>query len=255
MRRTADLSRTDEYKARIISAHAENRPSRRSWSRATRDHLRACGEQEIARAEKVLIGGSSPRMRRTGGDKRDISGRLRIISAHAENRSGADDNIRPRPDHLRACGEQPVRRQRFLRDGGSSPRMRRTEGGVVRGGKQVRIISAHAENSARRDHAYRDMQDHLRACGEQFFINRPEKSCHGSSPRMRRTVTIGPTKSPPARIISAHAENSGRLIAIRVCIADHLRACGEQPRRDINFNWKGGSSPRMRRTVKTLSLN
>ena len=70
---------------RIISAHAENSTMTRSLNSRNRDHLRACGEQDLLQDRADIPGGSSPRMRRTA-DVAPRSGRvLGIISAHAEN--------------------------------------------------------------------------------------------------------------------------------------------------------------------------
>ena len=90
------------------------------------DHLRACGEQPLLRSGAVWAQGSSPRMRRTVRSRRASRPRIRIISAHAENRFIYHCVIRTSKDHLRACGEQPDKSGAKLWDAGSSPRMRRT---------------------------------------------------------------------------------------------------------------------------------
>ncbi len=151
MRRTGSRPTGSSCRGRIISAHAENSGSSIPARRASRDHLRACGEQCALRVTSLMLLGSSPRMRRTG--RRDISGNRppRIISAHAENSDPHAERPEPGRDHLRACGEQMIRKGKGVRKEGSSPRMRRTAPASRTHSIRCRIISAHAENSASAD--------------------------------------------------------------------------------------------------------
>ena len=210
MRRTGRCLRHSLRSARIISAHAENRARRYRLPSSYSDHLRACGEQWIAHAPGPNARGSSPRMRRTADpvvSRTDANG---IISAHAENSLSAASSRSGRGDHLRACGEQGSRAQITGAVDGSSPRMRRTvthrHTPLCRRG----IISAHAENSQYLAQSSPTSRDHLRACGEQFSIRGRNMGSTGSSPRMRRTGTSFEFENRLPRIISAHAENSGR---------------------------------------------
>ena len=106
MRRTAEAAAIYRSGYRIISAHAENRPSPARPSPTRTDHLRACGEQQIPRGPIYITSGSSPRMRRTARKYVDSPAWSRIISAHAENRSLRSVLPLVFTDHLRACGEQ-----------------------------------------------------------------------------------------------------------------------------------------------------
>ena len=65
MRRTVVLEPELLISARIISAHAENSSPRMGYLNTIEDHLRACGEQDLAGASEPFESGSSPRMRRT----------------------------------------------------------------------------------------------------------------------------------------------------------------------------------------------
>ena len=187
-------------------------------------------------------------MRRTVSDPHQEHADTGIISAHAENRGGAMSGRRSRWDHLRACGEQGVGAADDVDLGGSSPRMRRTGFPFNAAIRRRRIISAHAENSDRIATRCTRNKDHLRACGEQFFHSSYRSEIIGSSPRMRRTARLHTFIAVPARIISAHAENSPRLSAPCPRYADHLRACGEQEHSHVLHVSDTGSSPRMRRT-------
>ena len=199
---------------------------------------------------------------------------FRIISAHAENRESSRAPYRLVQDHLRACGEQRRYAFRNLANVGSSPRMRRTADQADVSQRDIRIISAHAENRPHGTTTFRTSRDHLRACGEQHaplgFAGNPMGSSPrmrrtaihayvnfgvgGSSPRMRRTASISRRDSLNTRIISAHAENSGACNANVLVCQDHLRACGEQSPIIVSGVDVEGSSPRMRRTDIAFGL-
>ena len=218
MRRTATYRIPGTARTGIISAHAENSPAWSTNIAARWDHLRACGEQQ----DRLLLykswDGSSPRMRRTDRQGPTASRRIRIISAHAENRYGAMYRLMIRKDHLRACGEQRLLLYLINWKGGSSPRMRRSGGKPARQIPMPRIISAHAENRIMKKAMFECCWDHLRACGEQYHEQRNCLFLRGSSPRMRRTVRVDFIPVALRRIISAHAENSPS------CRSPNLRA-------------------------------
>ncbi len=248
MRRTARLEPHLRTVHRIISAHAENSVIAARNSAAVGDHLRACGEQYGMLFLKSCFEGSSPRMRRTVISDREIDRRVGIISAHAENSCFIRDPSATRQDHLRACGEQLLHRQRHDPIEGSSPRMRRTDRHMNGLPALAGIISAHAENRPLPAPLFAKRSDHLRACGEQGASISAAVVVFGSSPRMRRTVDRPRSGAERAGIISAHAENSRSGSVAYRCKRDHLRACGEQPQCGILQVGQRGSSPRMRRT-------
>ena len=147
MRRTERPRPFQSGRPGIISAHAENSIRLSGCTVRYADHLRACGEQALRFCGSIPRTGSSPRMRRTGGDFNRDNHKPGIISAHAENSLRTPSAGRRFTDHLRACGEQPPIAASRICWLGSSPRMRRTvicRGYVI---SRVRIISAHAENS------------------------------------------------------------------------------------------------------------
>ena len=102
----ADLSGADL--SRIIPACAGNRGVRREAESRGPDHPRVCGEQLLARLHLVGVGGSSPRVRGTGGRELEHRRLPRIIPACAGNRRASQLRRRPGADHPRVCGEQPA---------------------------------------------------------------------------------------------------------------------------------------------------
>ena len=106
MRGAGPEGRVERWPARIIPAHAGSSPPTDSWTSATRDHPRACGEQFAQVAGMSAEDGSSPRMR--GAGHVDVL-RVRedgIIPAHAGSRTCRRAPSAGRRDHPRACGEQ-----------------------------------------------------------------------------------------------------------------------------------------------------
>ena len=248
-------------------------------------------------SSRTCAAGSSPRMRGTrirqyprmlspriipahagnSWNRSPIPTIARIIPAHAGNSSATVPSRICPPDHPRACGELAIDDAWLLEPFGSSPRMRGTprhRGDAIR---CIRIIPAHAGNSACSGGslAY-GLPDHPRACGELLNSSRTHRpqlriipahagnsgrqttapsQASGSSPRMRGTLRIWFCSWASTRIIPAHAGNSqmgsdhhaGNL---RNC-PDHPRACGELVVEDsVHSRKRVGSSPRMRGTLR-----
>ena len=222
---------------RIIPAHAGNS---RDWQPSLPeipDHPRACGEL-IGRIDRnEHLGGSSPRMRGTLCHEGFHDLDLRIIPAHAGNSHASTFAGRPQSDHPRACGELSGRSDMRCCSSGSSPRMRGTPRLSRRQILHIRIIPAHAGNSAESTRAIwwfvriipahagnsqgftallASPSDHPRACGELRTLSLTEQRDAGSSPRMRGTLrAVLDTPSCP-RIIPAHAGNSHFLGPSRI---------------------------------------
>ena len=112
--------------AGIIPAHAGNTPIDSGEMLNARDHPRACGEHSWRVISRLVLSGSSPRMRgtRRRGDLRPRL--LGIIPAHAGNTSSPPAVFPGRRDHPRACGEHHTPCAGGIRLRGSSPRMRGT---------------------------------------------------------------------------------------------------------------------------------
>ena len=152
--------------------------------------------------------------------------------------------------------------------GGSSPRVRGTDtrheltprvrgtGALSRGvGALPRFIPAGAGNSERPCAQRATISVHPRGCGEQYhFLHHGMKST-GSSPRVRGTATAIAGAVGTARFIPAGAGNSFRVRDVSLAIAVHPRGCGEQFRAQGSLSAFPGSSPRVRGTAYTGSVN
>ena len=193
---------------RIIPAHAGNSPRRRygvgSWSessprmrgtpwytapggRRVRIHPRACGELQCLVVDVENADGSSPRMRGTLLSAHGRERRVRIIPAHAGNSWRRAVREAHPADHPRACGELPNEPSSHVHERGSSPRMRGTLVARHEHLAVIRIIPAHAGNSATGGACRPLAPDHPRACGELAMERLQGKLDAGSSPRMRGT--------------------------------------------------------------------
>ena len=109
---------------RIIPAHAGQTRSSPFLSLSFADHPRACGANGTVNGVNQRQHGSSPRMRGKRRRHGRISGRPRIIPAHAGQTRGGGLSFISVPDHPRACGANAMLRYRCSFRCGSSPRMR-----------------------------------------------------------------------------------------------------------------------------------
>ena len=189
---------------RFIPAHAGNTPVRALRCHPSPVHPRACGEHDDG----------DPCQRAAG----------RFIPAHAGNTMQSGHVGAFKRVHPRACGEHRNSAPLDPRDVGSSPRMRGTQGRVVRQEHSERFIPAHAGNTGVRRPASEDRPVHPRACGEHGFHLCRGQWPGGSSPRMRGTRAPGAAEPAQWRFIPAHAGNtaSGQ--------AEGYRAAGSSPR-------------------------
>ena len=172
-----------------------------------------------------------------------------IIPAHAGNtRAGSGCPGWP-GDHPRACGEHNAAGHGILRLVGSSPRMRGTQNNNRNPVAPVRIIPAHAGNTALGIATTALTGDHPRACGEHDTPLHTPLNVIGSSPRMRGTPAQHRALLDESRIIPAHAGNTSRGSCAWYPRRDHPRACGEHHLRQERAGCHRGSSPRMRGTL------
>ena len=70
----------------ITPAHAGNRLGMRNWGIRSKDHPRACGEQNLSLSSSSSALGSPPRMRGTAYVTTYFFTMVRITPAHAGNR-------------------------------------------------------------------------------------------------------------------------------------------------------------------------
>ena len=172
--------------------------------------------------------GSSPRMRGTQARRIHRHHRHGIIPAHAgEHR-------------MSIVSTAPLV--------GSSPRMRGTLGLRLGRVPVLGIIPAHAGNTGHRKSTTAWTRDHPRACGEHSRRLTLDPLPHGSSPRMRGTLTAISLAESTVGIIPAHAGNTGAVRARGGPCRDHPRACGEHAGISLHDQGATGSSPRMRGT-------
>ena len=130
----------------------------------------------------------------------------RIIPAHAGQTSLPWRYEPFRSDHPRACGANPELRGSKIAVIGSSPRMRGKRCPLALAAIRMRIIPAHAGQTAGRRESYIPRADHPRACGANPQAAVRPQVFAGSSPRMRG-------KQPAER---------PRMVVE----SDHPRACG-----------------------------
>ena len=167
LRGTVEGLRHDTVGYRFIPAPAGNSRPLSCRMRPFTVHPRACGEQFLVRYRRRPGFGSSPRLRGTVGTQRYNSQMKRFIPAPAGNRPSSPPTPVPESVHPRACGEQQIGQAVYLRELGSSPRLRGTEppGGAQARGR--RFIPAPAGNSHPPRNSAWLTSVHPRACGEQ----------------------------------------------------------------------------------------
>ena len=112
--------------------------------------------------------------------------------------------------------------------------------------EHLRIIPAHAGQTAFGNASAYAGPDHPRACGANVVAVMANEVVPGSSPRMRGKPRSVSHVSAPGRIIPAHAGQTLLCFSRPVPGSDHPRACGANgttKRLPITLT---GSSPRMR---------
>ena len=136
----------------------------------------------------------------------------------------------------------------YLRDEGSSPRMRGTHGHYYCRFVCAGIIPAYAGNTDKQAQKEYFDRDHPRVCGEHACEDVRHLAALGSSPRMRGTHVQRDVRDAVAGIIPAYAGNTtGPQHRVRQQ-RDHPRVCGEHPIFPVTADPTAGSSPRMRGT-------
>ena len=113
-----------------------------------------------------VLRGSSPRMRGTLGEHLLLDKHTGIIPAYAGNTSSGHVELRTYRDHPRVCGEHTMRNFPYLRDEGSSPRMRGTPSQWFTQAVVTGIIPAYAGNTCVPIWTNARNGDHPRVCGE-----------------------------------------------------------------------------------------
>ena len=178
-----------------------------------------------------------------------------IIPAHA-GLTELDHFVKERlQDHPRACGAHELPSNRWINNGGSSPRMRGSLRQKMRVNLPTGIIPAHAGLTFFLDAKPLLPWDHPRACGAHERSFTGDWDFSGSSPRMRGSpFSLTPNHSCRG-IIPAHAGlTNGALRGIGIS-RDHPRACGAHLPFTALVTVRVGSSPRMRGSPKHLPIS
>ena len=131
----------------IIPARAGSRPSPCGRSGRSRDHPRACGEQQRLVFLALHVKGSSPRVRGAVSIFPAWRTRDGIIPARAGSSCPRGRSRASRRDHPRACGEQRSNREEKQAFAGSSPRVRGAGRTKFLTRRQTGIIPARAGSS------------------------------------------------------------------------------------------------------------
>ena len=152
----------------IIPACAGNTPSAGSVPRSCRDHPRVCGEHFFLFFGRVVLWGSSPRVRGTPLLSWRGSRLRGIIPACAGNTFPRRARSMPYRDHPRVCGEHNGILVEDSPHKGSSPRVRGTRSSCCRAACGSGIIPACAGNTGREILGRADGRDHPRVCGEHL---------------------------------------------------------------------------------------
>ncbi len=129
---------------------------------------------------------------------------------------------------------------------GSSPHMRGKPYDVADFRQYVRIIPAHAGQTARAGRARMRRSDHPRTCGANSASTRITSAKGGSSPHMRGKLLELGARVCVARIIPAHAGQTRHRHESRPRRADHPRTCGANCTMSKFGMPVRGSSPHMR---------
>ncbi len=190
---------------RIIPAHAGQTGITRSKALGTADHPRTCGANWPGTTQQNTAVGSSPHMRgkpRTRGASGSVA---RIIPAHAGQTKEQTYIMQEAADHPRTCGANRLARTCQAPRYGSSPHMRGKPATSRAELQMIRIIPAHAGQTARPSGRTSCRPDHPRTCGANILPGAEANTAVGSSPHMRGKQ-LPHTEGPGhGRIIPAHA--------------------------------------------------
>ena len=211
-----------------------------------------CGEQWRLWVDWFTHAGSSPRVRGTGWAVAGQRKRHRFIPACAGNRLHQSQPPLQIAVHPRVCGEQASKHGADWEKLGSSPRVRGTDDVLPDTREVSRFIPACAGNSLFTWQNRPTVAVHPRVCGEQNSNNARGVACRGSSPRVRGTAFLAASFARFQRFIPACAGNSRPGSFQPRILPVHPRVCGEQYCFSSKYRITGGSSPRVRGTVRRV---
>ena len=153
-------------------------------------HPRVCGEHRRLITARLVMVGSSPRLRGTLIFVVLFRILERFIPAFAGNILYGARRPYPRAVHPRVCGEHVRTQKASVISIGSSPRLRGTSHPRVRPAAVERFIPAFAGNISSPFYFSSVLPVHPRVCGEHSPHCRQNFCTAGSSPRLRGTYAI-----------------------------------------------------------------
>ena len=207
-----------------------------------------CGEHGTPTNTNDTPKGSSPRVRGTPLSIGNAGEWRGIIPACAGNTGWRPACRRGGWDHPRVCGEHLKDHTSHSWMAGSSPRVRGTREDQWWEDGPNGIIPACAGNTMKSIFSDDNTRDHPRVCGEHRVGVQLPVQVPGSSPRVRGTRTMTPTRFVKRGIIPACAGNTQTVSGQESSAGDHPRVCGEHRRNGTDRNAPRGSSPRVRGT-------
>ncbi len=166
-----------------------------------------CGEHVASCPSKIVLFGSSPRVRGTYVFYLFSVHSIRFIPACAGNINGAIISRATYSVHPRVCGEHYWSTELEILNIGSSPRVRGTWYLDLAGSGECRFIPACAGNMSDTHTEVFSLAVHPRVCGEHILRIWPVIVRIGSSPRVRGTYPTNLARNRENRFIPACAGN------------------------------------------------
>ena len=209
-------------------------------------HPRVCGENILMDINKLLLGGSSPRVRGKPWGYPPGTLVTWLIPACAGKTCALRPSRGRARAHPRVCGENRPRQRRQIVVAGSSPRVRgkRLGGDVER--LPVRLIPACAGKTVAARCGRPPLPAHPRVCGENGSTATGSRQCWGSSPRVRGKRLRHRGHLGAGGLIPACAGKTRHPSPYRLVRGSHPRVCGENAHGDRVVGRARGSSPRVR---------
>ena len=235
---------------RIIPAYAGNTHTHCQSTLRPWDHPRICGEHLYGPWLRPRSMGSSPHMRGTLSEERNVDNKTGIIPAYAGNTAPRTASQPWNRDHPRICGEHYSVSLEVRSIPGSSPHMRGTHTPQVDVQWPHGIIPAYAGNTQNYGVSVFFCRDHPRICGEHSASVALPMAQQGSSPHMRGTQMYGLEPPSTVGIIPAYAGNTYTPYRFGRDDRDHPRICGEHCLATRPKICQTGSSPHMRGTPR-----
>ena len=193
----------------------------------------------------VCSSGSSPRLWGTYGTRFGGDGDVRFIPTPVGNMGSNTGSRGGKSVHPHACGEHALRRGRWRRGCGSSPRLWGTYSIPDVHQYTSRFIPTPVGNIFRTPMVPCSDPVHPHACGEHCRSNAVWNSTIGSSPRLWGTFRPGYRQTLPGRFIPTPVGNIITRLPPAASLPVHPHACGEHDQTNDHAGYPTGSSPRL----------